>query len=149
PHARSATSARRRDGWCSSIGSGTPLSATRDSCAACSTCCSRVSGAIPDLDGTHTRSRFRPPKMAPMRALTKVVLRHRAVVLGVWLLLFAFGGYAASNLGSLLSNQFTVPGSPSQQGLDLLRTKFHQRSDGAFTLVVKSTGGPLNPLAVE
>ncbi|MDQ6816354.1 MAG: MMPL family transporter, partial [Actinomycetota bacterium] len=84
-----------------------------------------------------------------MRALTKIAIRHRALVLGGWLALFAFGGYAASNLGSLLSNQFTVPGSESQRGLDVLRNKFHQRSDGAFTLVVQSTGAPLSPFAVE
>jgi uncharacterized membrane protein YdfJ with MMPL/SSD domain len=87
--------------------------------------------------------------MRSMRAVTKVVLRHKAVVLGTWLVLFVLGGYAASNLGSLLSNQFTVPGSESQRGLDVLRQRFHQRSDGAFTLVVQSTGGPLNPFAVE
>ena len=84
-----------------------------------------------------------------MRALTKVVIRHRAVVLGTWLVLFALGGLAASNLSSLLSNQFSVPGSESQRGLDILRDKFHQRSDGAFTLVVQSSGGALSPLTVQ
>ena len=84
-----------------------------------------------------------------MRALTKVVIRHRAVVLGTWLVLFALGGLAASNLSSLLSNQFSVPGSESQRGLDILRDKFHQRSDGAFTLVVQASGGALSPLTVQ
>jgi RND superfamily putative drug exporter len=87
--------------------------------------------------------------MAAMRALTKIVIRHKALVLCTWLALFVFGGYAASKLGPLLSNQFTVPGSESQRGLDVLRARFHQRSDGAFTLVVQSTGGPLDPLVVE
>ncbi|MDQ6842254.1 MAG: MMPL family transporter [Actinomycetota bacterium] len=84
-----------------------------------------------------------------MRALTKVVIRHRALVLGTWLVLFALGGLAASNLSSLLSNQFSVPGSESQRGLDILRDKFHQRSDGAFTLVVQASGGALSPLTVQ
>jgi uncharacterized membrane protein YdfJ with MMPL/SSD domain len=84
-----------------------------------------------------------------MRALTKVVIRHRAVVLAIWLVLFALGGLAASNLSSLLSNQFSVPGSESQRGLDILRDKFHQRSDGAFTLVVQASGGALSPLTVQ
>jgi uncharacterized membrane protein YdfJ with MMPL/SSD domain len=92
---------------------------------------------------------MRPPNMTSMRALTKLVIRHKAVVLGTWLALFVFGGYAASHLSSLLSNQFTVPGSESQRGLDVLRARFHQRSDGAFTVVVQSTGGPLDPIAVE
>ncbi|HEY6398956.1 MAG TPA: MMPL family transporter, partial [Solirubrobacteraceae bacterium] len=44
---------------------------------------------------------------------------------------------------------FTVPGAESQRGLDVLRQHFHQRSDGAFTLVVQSTGGPLDRRAVQ
>ena len=68
-----------------------------------------------------------------------------------WLVLFVLGVAAASNLSSLLSNRFSVPGSDSERGLNLLRTQFHQRSDGAFTLVVQSASPavPPNPLAVE
>jgi RND superfamily putative drug exporter len=85
-----------------------------------------------------------------MRRCTEVVLRHRRLVLLVWSVLFVLGVAAATNVGSLLSNQFSVPGSDSQRGLTLLRDKFHERSDGAFTLVAQSTtGAPLEPVAVE
>jgi uncharacterized membrane protein YdfJ with MMPL/SSD domain len=77
-----------------------------------------------------------------MRRSTEIVLRHRRAVLLVWLCLFVAGAAGAAKVGSLLSNQFSVPGSPSQNGLTLLRQKFSQRSDGAFTLVVQSRGGP-------
>jgi len=70
-------------------------------------------------------------------------------VLLVWLVLFLLGGAATSNLSSLLSNRFSVPGSDAERGLTLLRDRFHERSDGAFTLVVQSTGGALDPAAVE
>jgi trehalose monomycolate/heme transporter len=84
-----------------------------------------------------------------MRGLTKFVIGHRRLVLLTWIVLFVLGGAAASNLGSLLSNRFSVPGSDSERGLTLLRDKFHERSDGAFTLVVQPTGGTVDPLAVE
>jgi RND superfamily putative drug exporter len=83
-----------------------------------------------------------------MRAFTGVVLRHRRIVLVGWIVALVLSGYAASKVGSLLSNQFSVPGSPSQAGLTILRDRFHERSDGAFTLVAVSRGGGPIDLAV-
>jgi RND superfamily putative drug exporter len=84
-----------------------------------------------------------------MRGTTHFVLRHRRLVLLTWAVLFVLGVAAASNLGSLLSNRFSVPGSDSERGLNILRTRFHERSDGAFTVVVQSTGGTLDRATVE
>ena len=76
-----------------------------------------------------------------MRASTEFVVRHRRLVLVTWLVLFVLGVAAASNVGSLLSNRFSVPGSDAERGLTILRTRFHERSDGAFTLVVQAAPG--------
>jgi len=84
-----------------------------------------------------------------MRRTTELVIRHRRLVLVTWIALFVLGALATSSLNSLLSNQFSVPGSESQRGLDILRDRFHERSDGAFTLVAQSTNGTLNLAAVE
>jgi len=84
-----------------------------------------------------------------MREWTDVVVAHRRAVLVVWLVLFALGVVAASNVGSLLTNQFSVPGSDSQRGLELLRNRFHERSDGAFTMVAQATGAGLSAAAVQ
>jgi RND superfamily putative drug exporter len=73
-----------------------------------------------------------------MRRLTGIVVRHRRIVLLCWVALLVAGAAGAANVGSLLSNQFTVPGSPSQDGLTLLHNRFHARSDGAFTLVAQA-----------
>ncbi len=77
------------------------------------------------------------------------MVRHRRLVLLAWLVLFLLGGYAASSVNSLLTNRFSVPGADSEKGLTLLRDRFHERSDGAFTLVAQSTGGRLPVAAVE
>src|SRR5690348_8126625 len=84
-----------------------------------------------------------------MRDWTEIVVRHRRPVLLLWVILAVLGIAAASNLGSLLSNRFSVPGADSERGQDLLRSKFHERSDGAFTLVAQSTGGRPNPVVVR
>jgi RND superfamily putative drug exporter len=69
-------------------------------------------------------------------AWTRVIIRHRKKVLALWLVLFLVGGLGAANLGGLLSNRFSVPGSDAERGLNLLKDRFQERGDGAFTLVV-------------
>jgi uncharacterized membrane protein YdfJ with MMPL/SSD domain len=73
-----------------------------------------------------------------VEAWTRRVIRHRKKVLVGWLVLFVAGGLAAANLGSLLSNRFSVPGSDAERGLDLLKERFDERGDGAFTLVFRT-----------
>ncbi len=85
-----------------------------------------------------------------MVSWTRRVAAHRKAVLAGWLVLFVLGGYAASNLGKLLTNRFSVPGSEAEKGLSILKSRFNERGDGAFTLVVRSTGAAtLRPAAAE
>ena len=84
-----------------------------------------------------------------MAGWTRFVVAHRKPVVATWLVLFLLGGYATSNLGKLLTNRFSVPGSDAEKGLSILRSRFHERGDGAFTLVVQSTGAALNPAVAE
>jgi len=58
-----------------------------------------------------------------MARWTRSVIRHRRPIIACWLVLFVVGGAAAANLGDLLSNRFSVPGSDSERGLDLLKDK--------------------------
>jgi RND superfamily putative drug exporter len=76
-----------------------------------------------------------------MARWTDFVIAHRGRILALWIVLFLFGGYAAGNLGGLLSNRFSVPGADSERGLDLLKDRMHDRSDGAFTLVASGVNG--------
>jgi len=66
---------------------------------------------------------------------TGFVIAHRKRIVACWLVLFVLGGWAAANLGGLLSNRFSVPGSESERGLNLIKDHMGDRSDGAFTLV--------------
>jgi RND superfamily putative drug exporter len=84
-----------------------------------------------------------------MARWTRSVIRHRRLIIASWLVLLVLGGAAAANLGDLLTNRFSVPGSDSERGLDLLRERMHERSDGAFTLVAQGRGGPPDQAAVE
>jgi uncharacterized membrane protein YdfJ with MMPL/SSD domain len=79
---------------------------------------------------------------------TGFVIAHRKRIVACWLVLFALGGYAAANLGGLLSNRFSVPGSESERGLNLLKDRMGDRSDGAFTLVATGVDTPADRAAV-
>jgi putative drug exporter of the RND superfamily len=77
-----------------------------------------------------------------MARWTRSVIRHRKAIIAAWIALFLVGGAAAANLGDLLSNRFSVPGSDAERGLTLLKDHLNERSDGAFTLVAEGQGGP-------
>lgn len=80
---------------------------------------------------------------------TRFVVAHRRSILAGWLVLFLLGGYASANLSKLLTNRFSVPGSQAEEGLQILRTHLHGRSDGSFTLVFAATDGRVNVVAAE
>jgi RND superfamily putative drug exporter len=83
-----------------------------------------------------------------MARWTVSVIRHRKAIIAAWIALFLVGGVAAAGLGDLLSNRFSVPGSDAERGLALLKDHMHERSDGAFTLVVQGKGAPPDRAAV-
>ncbi len=52
--------------------------------------------------------------------------RHRGLVVGAWLLVFASVIGTSMALGDEYDDSFTIPGTQSQQGLDLIRDRFDQ-----------------------
>jgi RND superfamily putative drug exporter len=76
-----------------------------------------------------------------MERWTRFVMRHRWPVLAGWLAVVVVGGFAFLNLSSLLSNEFSVPGTDSEQARTILEHHFGDRSDGAFTVVFRLPNG--------
>src|SRR3954454_8493982 len=79
---------------------------------------------------------------------TRFVIAHRKRIVAAWLVLFALGGYAAGHLGGLLSNRFSVPGAEAERGLNLLKDRMGDRSDGSFPLVATGVDTPADRAAV-
>jgi putative drug exporter of the RND superfamily len=75
-----------------------------------------------------------------MESLTRLVLRHRWLVLAAWLAVLVVSGLASSRLSDLLTNRFTLPGTDTDRAETILKDHFGQRSTGSFTLVVRSEG---------
>jgi RND superfamily putative drug exporter len=72
------------------------------------------------------------------------MLRHRWLVVAVWLVVLLAGGYASGRLSALLSNTFTMPGTDSERARTILKDHYGDRSDGSFTVVfqVPSSADP-------
>ena len=73
-----------------------------------------------------------------MERWTRFVLRRRWWVVAVWFAIFVTGGILSSGLSKLLSNEFTVPGTDSEEVRVLLERHFGQRDDGSFLVVARA-----------
>jgi RND superfamily putative drug exporter len=72
-----------------------------------------------------------------MERWTRLALRHRWWVVAVWLAVLVTGGVLSSGLSKLLSNEFTVPGTDSEETRVVLQQRFGQRDDGSFLVVAR------------
>jgi uncharacterized membrane protein YdfJ with MMPL/SSD domain len=77
---------------------------------------------------------------------TRLILRHRWLVVAVWLVVLLAGGYANGKLSALLSNTFTMPGTDSERARTILKDHYGDRSDGAFTVVFRVPSSGDQPL---
>src|SRR3954447_16264637 len=82
-----------------------------------------------------------------LERLGRFAARHRWWVLGVWLLLLV--GLTLTNraLGGNFVNDYTVPGSESSQGLDLLQRDFPQASGYSGQIVFHAASGTVSDQA--
>ncbi|NED86463.1 MMPL family transporter [Streptomyces sp. SID11233] len=71
-----------------------------------------------------------------MHALTGFVIRHRFLVLGVWLLLALVGGYAAPKATAALSFEFGLPDQPGYEANERLVEHFGSGGSNAPVLLV-------------
>ena len=86
-----------------------------------------------------------------IEAVTRAVLRRRAVVLLIWLAILLAGAFTSLHLSAHLTNRISLPGTDSERAEQLLESHFGQSSVGSFTLVVKTEGSAhaLLPTAQE
>src|ERR671935_282267 len=79
-----------------------------------------------------------------MERWTRLMVRHRWLVVAAWLVVLLAGGYSNSKLSALLSNTFTMPGTDSERARTILKDHYSDRSDGSFTVVfqVPSSADP-------
>lgn len=74
-------------------------------------------------------------------SLGRVAFRRRRRVVGAWLLVLVAAGALAGVLSQGLSNNFVIPGTPSQSALDELASRFPQVSGGQAQMVVVAPAG--------
>src|SRR5947207_12159096 len=56
-----------------------------------------------------------PDKQPKLAALTHVIVRHRRVVIGAWILLTLFGAFSAGQVSKRWFESFSIPGYSSYE----------------------------------
>ncbi|MDQ3889258.1 MAG: MMPL family transporter [Actinomycetota bacterium] len=81
-----------------------------------------------------------------MERWTRFVLRHRSAVLAAWVAALVPSLLAARELGDLLTNRFTLPGTDTHRAETILEQHFGQKTTGSFLLVAKGKPGSARTL---
>jgi uncharacterized membrane protein YdfJ with MMPL/SSD domain len=84
-----------------------------------------------------------------MERWTRSVIRHRRLVVGSWLLVFAVSLVAMSGLTDLLTNRFSLPGTDTARAEKILEENFGQKTTGSFSVVVQGEEGSADALVPE
>ena len=82
-----------------------------------------------------------------LESWTHRLLRHRAPIVAIWLVITAFGLIAAGNLNEHLTTSLNVPGSESEKASKMLSTNFGENTEGTFSVVYKYTSATKEQLA--
>ena len=80
---------------------------------------------------------------------THAILRWRWLVIVAWVATIGWSIAAATQLPTLLTNRFPVPGSEYERSEALLQQHFNQRSDGSFTIVLHGTAKQLPAMLAD
>lgn len=73
-------------------------------------------------------------------------VRNRRKVLGAWLIGLVLLGVIAQAAGGETSTEFSIPGTESQEAIDLLQERFPAQSgDSARVVIASDDGSPLDP----
>ena len=82
-----------------------------------------------------------------LESWTHRLLRLRAPIVAIWLLITVVGLLAAGNLNQYLTTSLNVPGSESEKASQILNTNFGENTEGTFTVVYKYTNATKEQLA--
>ena len=72
-----------------------------------------------------------------LESWTHRLLRHRAAIVAIWLLVTVAGFMASGNLNQYLTTSLNVPGSQSEKASKILGERFGENTEGTFTVVYK------------
>jgi RND superfamily putative drug exporter len=92
----------------------------------------------PDTRRTNVTSTFLPgnPPAGPLANLARLVLRHRRLVAGVWVLLFVAGAFGASRISDRLSVNFSLPGQPGWETAKRIDASYQRTGTSPASIIV-------------
>src|SRR5581483_9833015 len=92
---------------------------------------------------TLLTKRGNPVMTGVLYRLARLCVRHRFVVLAVWLLLAVALVAVSHQLGDKTNDNLTLPGTNSQSATDTLNRSFPDQANGSSPIVLHVTNGKL------
>src|SRR5579872_4364864 len=80
------------------------------------------------------------PPAGPLHRLARLCYRRRRLVLVAWLLALVVVSVLSKTAGGKDTSNFSLPGTESQQAVDLLKAKFPARSGDTADIVFSAPG---------
>ncbi|MFN8187013.1 MAG: MMPL family transporter [Gaiellales bacterium] len=80
---------------------------------------------------------------------TRAMIRYRWAVIAAWIAILVGSALAMQDLGDLLTNRFTLPGTDTRRAEQILQDHFAQRSAGSFIVVAEAPDGGIAALVPE
>ena len=88
-------------------------------------------------------------RQTTIEAWTERILRARRRVIACWLVALVLSVAAASQLGDLLTNRFTLPGSDTNRVATILEERFGERPIGSFIVAADADSGMSSTALLE
>ena len=82
-----------------------------------------------------------------LESLAHTILRHRKLVVAIWIVLTLFGGFAAPRAADRLLTTFSIPSSKSYQNNQQIVEKFGNGSQNPMVLVFHDPSGDVTQAA--
>nr|MBA2599999.1 MMPL family transporter [Actinomycetota bacterium] len=80
-----------------------------------------------------------------LNRLARWSYRRRWIMLGLWIVALVGFGFLSSTIGGEYSQNFSLPGSDSQEAYDLLKERFPQQAGETADIVFQAEGGVTEP----
>src|ERR1700686_588637 len=101
------------------------------------------------MNSVPFRRRAAAGKPPLLESLTHVIVRHRRVVIGVWVVLTLFGGFSAGQVSKRWFQSFSIPGYSAYEANQRTLQRFGTGQQAPLVAVFHTSGDVTKATGIE